>query len=55
VRSLALSPNGDNLYAVNDSGMIAEVSMAGTHSASTFGGGPGQPMALIRVQAAEVP
>ncbi len=55
VWSLALSPNGDNLYAVNDSGMIAEVSMAGTHAASTFAGGPGQPMALIRVQAARVP
>jgi hypothetical protein len=55
VRSVALSPNGDNLYAVNDSGMIAEVSMAGTHAASTFAGGPGQPMALIRVQAAQAP
>jgi hypothetical protein len=55
VWSLALSPNGDELYAVNDTGMIAEVSMAGTHAASTFAGGPGQPMALIRVQAAQAP
>jgi len=55
VWSLALSPNGDELYAINDSGMIAEVSMTGAHVASTFAGGPGQPMALIRVQAAQVP
>jgi hypothetical protein len=55
VRSLALSPNGESLYAVNDSGMIAEVSMAGKHASSTFAGGPGQPMALIRVEAAQAP
>jgi hypothetical protein len=55
VWSLALSPNGNNLYAVNDSGMIAEMSMTGTHAASTFSGGPGQPMALIRVEAVLAP
>lgn len=55
VWSLALSPNGKNLYAVSDGGMIAEMSMTGAHEASTFAGGPGQPMALIRVQAAQVP
>jgi hypothetical protein len=55
VWSLAMSPNGDNLYAVSDGGMIAEISMAGTHAVSSFAGGPGQPMALIRVQAAQVP
>lgn len=53
--SIALSPNGDNLYAVSDGGMIAEISMTGSHAASTFAGGPGQPMAVLRVQAAQVP
>jgi DNA-binding beta-propeller fold protein YncE len=55
VWSLAMSPNGSNLYAVNDSGMIAEMSMTGSHEASTFAGGPGQPMALIRVEAVQAP
>lgn len=55
VWGLALSPNGDSLYAVSDGGMIAEMSMAGAHEASTFPGGPGQPTALLRVQAAQVP
>jgi hypothetical protein len=55
VWSIALSPNGDNLYAVSDGGMIAEVSMTGKHAASTFAGGPGQPIAVIRVEAAQVP
>jgi hypothetical protein len=55
VWSLALSPNGDNLYAVSDGGMIAEVSMTGTHAVSTFSGGPGQPMALLRVESAQAP
>jgi hypothetical protein len=51
VWSLALSPDGSKLYVVNDAGMIAEVSMAGQHVATTFNGGPGQPLALIRVEA----
>jgi len=55
VWSLAMSPNGNDLYAVNDSGMIAEMSMSGAHDASMFAGGPGQPMALIRVEAAQAP
>jgi hypothetical protein len=55
VWSLALSPNGNNLYAVSDSGMLAEISMAGTHLATVFPGGAGQPMALLRVEAAQVP
>jgi DNA-binding beta-propeller fold protein YncE len=50
--SLALTPDGNKLYVVNDAGKIAEVSMTGQHAATTFGGGPGQPLALIRVQAA---
>ncbi|HEY2598847.1 MAG TPA: hypothetical protein VGJ79_10260 [Candidatus Dormibacteraeota bacterium] len=55
VWTIALGPNGDNLYAVSDGGMIAEVSMTGPHAASTFEGGPGQPMAVIRVEAARAP
>jgi DNA-binding beta-propeller fold protein YncE len=55
VWSLALSPNGNTLYAVNDAGMIAEVSMTGPHAATRFGGGLVQPIALIRVEAAQVP
>lgn len=55
VWSLALSPNGDSLYAVSDGGMIAEVSMTGTHAVSTFAGGPGQPMAVLRVESAQGP
>lgn len=50
VWGLALSPDGKMLYAVNDAGMIAELSMAGG-GAATFGGAPGQPMGLIRVEA----
>ena len=53
--SIAISPNGSTLYAVNDSGMIAEMSMSGAHEPSTFSGGPGQPMALIRVEASQAP
>jgi hypothetical protein len=53
VWSIALSPSGENLYAVSDGGMIAEISMTGTHAATTFAGGPGQPMAVLRVQAAQ--
>jgi DNA-binding beta-propeller fold protein YncE len=51
VWSLALSPDGSKLYVVNDAGKIAEVSMTGQHAATTFAGGPGQPLALIRVEA----
>jgi hypothetical protein len=51
VSSLALSPDGKMLYAVNDSGMIAELPMAGG-SGTKFAGAPGQPLALVRVEAA---
>ena len=51
VGSLALSPDGSKLYVVNDAGRIAEISMTGQQVATTFGGGPGQPLALIRVEA----
>jgi hypothetical protein len=51
VGSLALSPDGSKLYVVSDAGKIAEVSMTSQHLATTFGAGPGQPLALIRVEA----
>lgn len=52
VWSVALSPDGTTVYAVSDGGMIAELPMTGSHQATTFGGAPGQPLALIRVTAA---
>jgi hypothetical protein len=52
ISSLGMSPDGSTLYAVNDAGMIAEFTMAGAHSATTFSGAAGQPLALIRVAAA---
>jgi hypothetical protein len=52
VSSLALSPDGTTLYAVNDSGMLAELPMKGSHAPTTFGGAAGQPLALIRVAGA---
>jgi hypothetical protein len=50
VSSVALSPDGKMLYAVNDSGMIAELPMAGG-SGTKFDGAPGQPLGLVRVEA----
>jgi hypothetical protein len=35
--------------------MIAELPMAGSHSPTTFGGAPGQPMALVRVESVSGP
>lgn len=55
VWSLAMSPAGNMLYVVSDSGMIAEMSMTGPHLATIFSGAQGQPLALIRVEAAPVP
>jgi hypothetical protein len=49
VWSLAISPDGSTVYAVNDAGMIAELPMTGAHTPNTFGGAAGQPLALIRV------
>lgn len=51
VASLALSPDGKMLYAVADGGMIAELPMAGGPGIQ-FAGAQGQPMALVRVEAA---
>ena len=53
--SLAMSPDGATVYAVSDTGLIAELPMAGAHSPTTFGGAGGQPLALIRVAAASAP
>lgn len=47
--SLAITPDGTTLYAINDGGMFAELPMQGAHAATTFGGAGGQPLALIRV------
>jgi DNA-binding beta-propeller fold protein YncE len=52
VWSLAISPDGATVYAINDAGMIAELPMSGAHQATTFGGAEGQPLDLIRVAAA---
>ena len=49
VWSLAMSPDGTTVYAINDGGMIAELPMNGAHQATTFGGATGQPLDLIRV------
>jgi hypothetical protein len=51
VLTLALSPYVKMLYAVNDSGMIAELPMAGGLG-TRFAGAPGQPLGLVRVEAA---
>ena len=49
--SVAISPDGANLYAVNDAGMIAEVPMNGARGPTIFGGAAGQPLALLRIAA----
>jgi hypothetical protein len=49
VWSLAMSPDGTTVYAMNDAGMIAELPMNGAHQATTFGGATGRPLDLIRV------
>ena len=51
VRSLALSPDGATLYAVNDAGAVAELSMAGGSVTTTFDPNIAHPIALMRVEA----
>jgi hypothetical protein len=51
VRSLALSPDGTTLYAVNDRGAVAELSMAGGSVTATFDPNIAHPIALMRVEA----
>lgn len=51
--SVAITADGATVYAMDDTGMIAELPVSGTtHSATTFSGAGGQPLALIRVAAA---
>jgi hypothetical protein len=52
VWSLALSPDGKVLWALGDSGKIAEISVASRQISATFDPGAGYPMALMRVEAA---
>ncbi len=51
VRSLALSPDGATLYAVNDVGAVAELSMASGSVTTTFDPNIAHPIALMRVEA----
>jgi WD40 repeat protein len=52
VWSLAASPDGSRVYALNDAGAIAELSMADGRVAATFDPGEGFPMGLLRVESA---
>jgi len=49
VWSLGLSPDGKTLYAVSDSGLIAQISMDGSGVEDSFDPRAGDPMALMRV------
>jgi DNA-binding beta-propeller fold protein YncE len=52
VWSLAASPDGTTIYALNDQGAIAELSMASARVVSTFDPAEGFPMGLLRVEPA---
>jgi hypothetical protein len=52
VQSLAASPDGARIYALNDAGAIAELSMASAAVVATFDPGEGYPMGLLRVEPA---
>ena len=52
VWSLAASPDGATIYALNDQGAIAELSMASARVVSTFDPAEGFPMGLLRVEPA---
>ncbi|MEO8745093.1 MAG: hypothetical protein ABI334_09715 [Candidatus Dormiibacterota bacterium] len=49
--SLALSPDGSVLWALGDSGRIAEISMGSRQVTSTYDPGAGYPLSLMRVVA----
>jgi hypothetical protein len=51
VWSLALSPDGKTLYAVNEAGQVAQISMASGEVVSRFDGTGGRPLSLMRVAA----
>jgi DNA-binding beta-propeller fold protein YncE len=50
--SLGLSPDGHNLYAINDAGSIAEISMGSASVVARFDPAQGQTVELMRVAAA---
>lgn len=52
VWSVAASPDGSRVYALNDAGAIAELWMADGRVAATFDPGEGFPMGLLRVESA---
>jgi DNA-binding beta-propeller fold protein YncE len=52
VWSLAASPDGTTIYALNDQGAIAELSMGSARVVSTFDPAEGFPMGLLRVEPA---
>jgi hypothetical protein len=52
VWSLAASPDGAMVYALNDAGKIAELTMAGAKVVATFDPAEGFPMGLLRVEPA---
>ena len=51
VSTVGLSPDGQTLYAVNDQGRIAEVSLSSAAVLAEFDPREGQPMAIMRVAA----
>jgi hypothetical protein len=55
VWSLGLSPDGSMVYALNNAGTIAELSMQNPGTPMTFGASGAQPMALIRVDSPPSP
>jgi hypothetical protein len=52
VWSLVASPDGSRVYALSDSGAIAELSMADGSTDTTFDPGAGSPIGLLRVETA---
>jgi hypothetical protein len=55
VWSLGLSPDGSMVYALNNAGTIAELSMQNPGTPTTFGAAGAQPMALIKVDSVPAP
>ena len=51
VWSLLASPDGSRVYALNDAGAIAELSMSDGRMGATFNPGVGSPIGLLRVEA----
>jgi hypothetical protein len=51
ISSLGLSPDGRTIYAVRDTGAIAQVAMSSGSVSATFDPAEGQPLALMRVAA----